>query len=175
MARQQVLDRDEPPRLSVVLGGAVLRHTIGDRLILRDQLEYLAMLASRPHIDIWILPFNAAAHAGPTGTFKIFQLPAPYSTAGHVETMAGGVYVEAGPFSAGAPFVVATVVRSGHSGATAPATAGSLLRRPGTVTGRTPGHPLRSASRPRENVSSQLSSPYPSPAARGWRGGPRWS
>jgi transcriptional regulator with XRE-family HTH domain len=59
MQRQQVLTRESPAQLSVVLDESSLRRRIGDEGVMYDQLTYLAELADRPNIAIRILPLNA--------------------------------------------------------------------------------------------------------------------
>jgi transcriptional regulator with XRE-family HTH domain len=59
MQRQQVLTRESPAQLSVVLDESSLRRRIGDEGVMYDQLTYLAELAGQPNIAIRILPLNA--------------------------------------------------------------------------------------------------------------------
>jgi transcriptional regulator with XRE-family HTH domain len=59
MQRQQVLTRESPAQLSVVLDESSLRRRVGDERVMYDQLTYLAELADRPNIAIRILPLDA--------------------------------------------------------------------------------------------------------------------
>jgi transcriptional regulator with XRE-family HTH domain len=59
MQRQQVLTREPPAELSVVLDESSLRRRIGDERVMYDQLSYLADLAGRPNIAIRVLPLDA--------------------------------------------------------------------------------------------------------------------
>jgi transcriptional regulator with XRE-family HTH domain len=72
MQRQQVLTREPPVELSVVLDEACLRRRIGAAQVMYDQLTHLAELAERPNIDIRILPLNAQ-HAVLGPAFLIFH------------------------------------------------------------------------------------------------------
>ncbi|RAY13296.1 XRE family transcriptional regulator [Actinomadura craniellae] len=94
MARQQVLDRDDPPRLSVIMDEAVLRRQIGDPATMAAQLHRLALYAAGPTVDIRILPFRAGTPASTYGPFEIFELPDPFPEVAYTETMAGALYVE---------------------------------------------------------------------------------
>jgi transcriptional regulator with XRE-family HTH domain len=57
--RQQILTRESPAELSVVLDESSLRRRIGDEQVMYDQLTHLAELADRPNIAIRVLPLNA--------------------------------------------------------------------------------------------------------------------
>ncbi|MEV7968754.1 helix-turn-helix transcriptional regulator [Sphaerisporangium sp. NPDC088356] len=92
--RQQVLSRDEPLRLSVLLDEAVLHRRVGGRDVLRGQLQHLIKAAEGPNISIRVLPFDAGASASPEGPFTIFNMPEPYPDVAYIETRAGAIYVE---------------------------------------------------------------------------------
>jgi len=57
--RQQVLTREPPVRLSVVLDESSLRRRIGAAQVMYNQLSYLAELADRPNVEIRVLPLDA--------------------------------------------------------------------------------------------------------------------
>jgi transcriptional regulator with XRE-family HTH domain len=57
--RQQVLTREQPAELSVVLDESSLRRRIGDERVMYDQLMHLAELTDRPNVAIRILPLDA--------------------------------------------------------------------------------------------------------------------
>ncbi|HEV2372182.1 MAG TPA: helix-turn-helix transcriptional regulator [Streptosporangiaceae bacterium] len=59
MRRQQVLDRDPPPQLSIVLDESVLRRRIGDDTVMYEQLLRLAKEADRPNVTLQVLPLDA--------------------------------------------------------------------------------------------------------------------
>lgn len=103
MARQRLLDRDEPVELSAVVDESVVRRMVGGRSVMRAQLLRLSAMAERPDIDIRVLPFDAGAHASPDGQFDLFGMAEPYPNAACMQTPAGAVYVEADkavPFAA---------------------------------------------------------------------------
>jgi transcriptional regulator with XRE-family HTH domain len=72
MQRQQVLMREPPVELSVVLDESSLRRRIGDERVMRDQLMHLADLADRPNVAIRILPLDAQ-HTVLGAAFAIFH------------------------------------------------------------------------------------------------------
>ncbi|MFD0857289.1 helix-turn-helix domain-containing protein [Actinomadura adrarensis] len=94
MARQRVLDDENPPRLSVILDEAVLHREIGSPEIMASQLTHLAEYAAKPHLDISVVPFRARTPAGTYGSFEIFELPDPFPEVAYTETMAGALYLE---------------------------------------------------------------------------------
>jgi transcriptional regulator with XRE-family HTH domain len=75
LARQQLLGRDKPPRLHVVLNEAVLRREVGGPRVMRDQLRHLADMARRPEVIVQVLPFGAGAHPAMTGSFSMLRFP----------------------------------------------------------------------------------------------------
>jgi transcriptional regulator with XRE-family HTH domain len=72
MQRQQVLTREQPAELSVVLDESSLRRRIGDEQVMYDQLMHLVELADRPNITIRILPL-VAQHTVLGPAFVIFH------------------------------------------------------------------------------------------------------
>jgi transcriptional regulator with XRE-family HTH domain len=73
LARQAILDRDEPPALWVVVDEGVLTREIGSPKTMADQLQHLADMAARPNITIQVIPFSAGAHIGLQGAFIIAE------------------------------------------------------------------------------------------------------
>lgn len=88
LARQQILDREQPPTLWAVIDEAAVAKHVGGPQVMREQLHHLVEMAARPNIGIQILPNAAGAHAAMTGAFAILS----YATAEDPEL----VYVETG-------------------------------------------------------------------------------
>ncbi|MEU6355001.1 helix-turn-helix transcriptional regulator [Streptomyces sp. NPDC047072] len=63
LARRQVMEREAPPLLWVILHEAVLRTEVGGRAVMADQLRHLASAAGNPHIVLQVLRFNSGAPA----------------------------------------------------------------------------------------------------------------
>jgi hypothetical protein len=59
MQRQQVLTRDPPPQISIVLDESVLKRRVGDELVMHEQLRRLAREADQPNVTLQILPLEA--------------------------------------------------------------------------------------------------------------------
>lgn len=75
--RQQVLTRDNPPHLWVVLDELALRRPIGDRRIMTEQLSHLIDMARTPRIALQLLPLSNGRHAGAGGAFTLLRFAEP--------------------------------------------------------------------------------------------------
>ncbi|MBY8853033.1 DUF5753 domain-containing protein, partial [Saccharothrix sp. MB29] len=88
-ARQdEVLDRDDPPRVWAVISEAALRLEVGGRAVLKQQLARLVELRERPNVDVQVLPASAGAHTGAEGAFTLLTFPS------ELEHDPGCVYTE---------------------------------------------------------------------------------
>jgi transcriptional regulator with XRE-family HTH domain len=76
MMRQQILDRDDPPRLRVVLNEGAVRRVVGGPQVMRAQLEQLAAGRGRADVMVQVLPFSAGEHpAMASGPFDLLEFP----------------------------------------------------------------------------------------------------
>ncbi|WP_431934203.1 helix-turn-helix domain-containing protein [Micromonospora sp. RP3T] len=83
--RQSILNRENPPRLVVVLDVAVLRRTVNDsRMIMREQSEHLAAAAELPHVRIHVVPEETGLYPGLQGGFILATMP-DGSALGHID------------------------------------------------------------------------------------------
>jgi transcriptional regulator with XRE-family HTH domain len=74
LARQWVLDREDPPLLWCLLDEAVLHREIGGAKVMHDQLSRVADIARRPNVTVQVIP-RAGAHAGLLGAFVTAETP----------------------------------------------------------------------------------------------------
>ena len=97
LARQQVLTRENPLRLSVVLDESVLHRRFGNRDVMQSQMEQLLDLTERDNISLRILPLDGPHPIG-TGAFVLLQFDAAhdvvYQDVVYLEHLTGGRYVE---------------------------------------------------------------------------------
>jgi transcriptional regulator with XRE-family HTH domain len=77
--RRQVLTREDPLRLWVILSEAALRPRIGDRAM-KEQLEALAEDSRRPNVQLQILPLDDPLTTCMYGPFVIMSFPSPRET-----------------------------------------------------------------------------------------------
>ncbi len=73
MARQALLDREDPPRLWSIMDEAAVQRLVGGRKIMRAQLARLHEAAERPNVVLQVIPFDAGSHPGMDGPFVILE------------------------------------------------------------------------------------------------------
>ena len=96
LSRQQVLLKEDRPRLWAVIDEAVTRRVVGGPAIMAAQLQQLAEAAEQGKTTLQVVPFSAGTHAGTSGPFVILGLPGPDEPdLVYVETLAGDIYLEA--------------------------------------------------------------------------------
>ena len=71
--RQNILMRDDPPKLWVVLGEGVLRQAVGGVRVIREQLGHLLSLAEGQGIVLQVLPFAVSDAPGVDGPAALFE------------------------------------------------------------------------------------------------------
>ncbi|MER5441390.1 helix-turn-helix transcriptional regulator [Streptomyces sp. NPDC002790] len=74
LERQQMLTGEDAPDTWFVASEATLRNVIGDRAVMREQLEQLAVVAQFPSVTLQVLPFDASTYPL-TGSFTILGFP----------------------------------------------------------------------------------------------------
>jgi transcriptional regulator with XRE-family HTH domain len=75
--RQQLLTRDPPLQLRVILDEGALRRQIGGPEVMGDQIAHLIDAAGKSNIVLQILPFTLGAHIGVAGSFTLLTFPGP--------------------------------------------------------------------------------------------------
>ena len=71
--RQNILMRDDSPKLWVVLGEGVLRQAVGGARVMREQLGHLLSLAEGQGIVLQVLPFAVTDAPGVDGPAAMFE------------------------------------------------------------------------------------------------------
>ncbi len=96
MRRQErITAENNPLRLWVVLDEAALRRAVGNDLVMREQLEYLAEMSQLPHITVQVLPFEVGAHPGLNGQYAILEFSdAADSSVVYLEGVTSDLYLE---------------------------------------------------------------------------------
>lgn len=69
-----VFDKENPPRVTALLGWPVLGQLVGSREVMRDQVAHLIDLSELPHVSIRVLENQAGAHPGLDGPFKMLTV-----------------------------------------------------------------------------------------------------
>jgi DNA-binding XRE family transcriptional regulator len=93
LKRQEVLMRDKPPALWVILDEWVLRRPVGSRHVMLEQVGRLAEAARQPSIAIEIIPVSVGAHEGLAGAFTLADFEDAPSV-GYREAAGRGQYME---------------------------------------------------------------------------------
>ena len=73
--RQELLDREEPPKIFTILDEAVLRRRVGGTSVMNRQLQHLLTLAERKTVTIQIVPFLVGAYEAIQGPFVHLEFP----------------------------------------------------------------------------------------------------
>jgi hypothetical protein len=74
LKRQAILASDKPPQLVAVFDEVVLRRLLGDRAVMREQVEHLVAMAESPYVQIRVIPADAPWHTGLAGPFVLARL-----------------------------------------------------------------------------------------------------
>jgi transcriptional regulator with XRE-family HTH domain len=97
MIRQQILDRDPPPKISAVIDESVLHRRYGANSVMREQLQKLIEISELPHVTLHILPLDGA-HPVTTGAFYYMKFAQVHEVPMHdlvtIEHMLRNYYVE---------------------------------------------------------------------------------
>ena len=95
--RQQLLNRDPPPDLSVVIDESILYRKFGDKAVMREQLLRLVELSRMPNVNIRIFPLDGE-HTVTPGPFSYMQFVQVHDIPLHdivtVEHLTGSYYLE---------------------------------------------------------------------------------
>jgi transcriptional regulator with XRE-family HTH domain len=94
VARQQLLARDDPLRLWVVISEAAVRRTVGGAAVMAAQLRALASDRDRAVVTVQVLPFSAGEHPAMAGSFVILEFPEPDPGAVYLENESSALYLE---------------------------------------------------------------------------------
>lgn len=93
--RQRVLAAEDPTPFSAVLEEHVLRRPMGGAKVMREQLEHLLEVGQRDTVELRIMPTDHGPHSGHLGSFTVFSMPYQLSSVAYVESLGGGLYIEA--------------------------------------------------------------------------------
>ncbi|MFW6694451.1 helix-turn-helix domain-containing protein [Streptomyces sp. MAR4 CNX-425] len=96
MRRQdRIRETEQPLRLWAVFDEAALRRVVGDKQIMREQLEHLLEVSELPHVTVQVLPFETGAHPGVTGQYAVLEFPEESdSSVIYLEGVTSDLYLE---------------------------------------------------------------------------------
>jgi DNA-binding XRE family transcriptional regulator len=93
LKRQEILTREKPPALWVILDEGVLHRPVGGRHVMLEQVNHLLDSARRPTIAIEIIPGSIGAHEGLSGAFTVADFDEALSV-GYQDAAVGGQFLE---------------------------------------------------------------------------------
>jgi transcriptional regulator with XRE-family HTH domain len=93
LKRQEILARDKPPALWVILDEGVLHRPVGGKHVMQEQVGRLIEAARQPSIAIEVIPVSVGAHEGLAGAFTLADFDG-VPTAAYRETAGGGQVTE---------------------------------------------------------------------------------
>jgi len=98
MRRQELLTREAPPRVWVVMDETVLRWPVGGAAVMRAQIAHLIEVNRLPHVTLQIMPFANGPHpAMRAGAFHLFRFRAPeLPDVVYLNGLVGAVYLDKG-------------------------------------------------------------------------------
>jgi transcriptional regulator with XRE-family HTH domain len=94
LARQAILDGDNPPVLWIIIDEGVLQRPVGSQAIMREQLLRLRELANRPNIVVQVVPLEAGAHEGLRGGAFVVAEFADAPDVAYQDTAVSGQIIE---------------------------------------------------------------------------------
>jgi transcriptional regulator with XRE-family HTH domain len=94
LKRQQILTRNPPLRLSVVLDEAVLHRVVGGPAVMGEQLDRLIAAGKLTNVTINVIPFAAGAHPAMDSLFEILDFGSTAPQVVYVEGLMGYIYLD---------------------------------------------------------------------------------
>ncbi|WP_171109065.1 MULTISPECIES: helix-turn-helix transcriptional regulator [Streptomyces] len=96
MQRQELLTRQDAPRVWAVMDETVLRRPVGGPEVMRAQIERLLDATKLPHVTLQVVPFATGPHPGTYGPFVLFRFAVPeLPDMVYSEYLTGAVYLDA--------------------------------------------------------------------------------
>ncbi len=93
--QERITAPENPLRLWTVMDEAALRRVVGNRSLMRDQLEHLVEQSQLPHVTVQVIPFDMGAHPGLNGQYAILEFPdASDSSVVYIEGVTSDLYLE---------------------------------------------------------------------------------
>ncbi len=94
LKRQEIVERDRPAQLWVIIDESVLHRGVGGTFVMREQVRHLIEAAQRPHVSLQVVSSTVGAYRGLwAGGFAMADCDdAP--TVGYQETASAGQFVD---------------------------------------------------------------------------------
>ncbi|MCI3272383.1 helix-turn-helix transcriptional regulator [Streptomyces cylindrosporus] len=93
--QERITAPENPLRLWTVMDEAALKRVVGNKSLMRDQLEHLVEQSQLPHVTVQVIPFEMGAHPGLNGQYAILEFPdAADSSVVYIEGVTSDLYLE---------------------------------------------------------------------------------
>jgi transcriptional regulator with XRE-family HTH domain len=73
LRRQELLDRERPPRYRTLFDEAVLHREVGGPAVMHAQLDKILKCAAEDKVTVQVIPFNVGAHASIDSNFVLLE------------------------------------------------------------------------------------------------------
>ncbi|WP_410662638.1 helix-turn-helix domain-containing protein [Amycolatopsis sp. lyj-84] len=94
MRRQKMLSRPDAPRLWLVLDESVLHRPIGDRDVLKGQIDYLLEMIQQPNISVQVLPFDRSGYSADSAFSLLRFAEEELPNIAYTEYLTGAHYID---------------------------------------------------------------------------------
>jgi transcriptional regulator with XRE-family HTH domain len=95
VSRQEILRREDPPKMWAVLDEGALSRMIGSPQVMKAQLRHLIEMCEHPAVTLQILPFSAGAHRAMGGPFTILRYNEPdLRDVVYIEQLTSALYLD---------------------------------------------------------------------------------
>jgi transcriptional regulator with XRE-family HTH domain len=95
LSRQDVLMRENAPRLWTVMDEGALRRPIGSGGVMREQIRHLIEMCDHPAVTLQVLPFGSGAHPAMGGPFTILRFAEPdLRDVVYIEQLTSALYLD---------------------------------------------------------------------------------
>ena len=94
LMRQKILERNEPPKIELVLSEGVLHRLVGGAHQWRRQLRHIADVVESTPVDLRVIPFEAGWHPGMGTGFTIMSFVEAVRDVVFCELVHGDMYID---------------------------------------------------------------------------------
>ena len=95
MQRQELLARENSPRIWAVIDESALRRPVGGRDVMRAQLRHLIEVAEFPRVTLQVMPFSRGGHPAAGGSFTVLRFAEPdLPDIVYIEQLTSALYLE---------------------------------------------------------------------------------
>ncbi|MBE1574884.1 helix-turn-helix domain-containing protein [Amycolatopsis roodepoortensis] len=94
MRRQKMLSRPDAPRLWLVLDESVLYRPIGDREVLKGQIDHLLEMIQQPNISVQVLPFDRSGYSADSAFSLLRFAEEELPNIAYTEYLTGAHYID---------------------------------------------------------------------------------